>query len=234
METPLRYANQLKVTGFTHHHQRIIQHARVLVVGAGGLGCPVLLQLSALGLGHITLYDHDHIETHNLNRQTLYSEQHLGQPKAITAAGILRGFNPDVEIVPVVEMLGTKQIASLDAKWQVVVDCTDNIATRHLLDHFCQTHGIPLVFGGVRMLEGQFGVFNYRGGPSFSKAFPAHGRFERIEDCNLLGTFAFACHMVASYQVNEVFKIITGLGRVMSGKVTTINLESVTHFTVGF
>ncbi|MBI1185171.1 hypothetical protein GC194_12925 [bacterium] len=232
--TENRYANQLKVNGFEPLMQEKIEKSKVLVVGAGGLGCHVLVQLCALGLGNIVLADHDKVELQNLNRQTLYLPAHVGLPKAPTAAAVLQTFNPNVHIHAVQEMLNSKNVEELATGCDLVLDCTDNLATRYTLDAYCSRTATPLIFGGVRMYEGQFGVFNYRGGTSFKQMFPTENHFEQIEDCNTLGTFGFACQLIGAYQVNEAFKIVTGLGHVLAGKVTTIDLQTNSHFTVGF
>ena len=224
MDLPERYANQLRVSGFGIEHMHKLQKAKVLVVGAGGLGCPVLRQLVVLGVKTLVVIDDDKISESNLNRQTLFFPADVGRLKVEIAEERLRQLNPEAHISPVIDRLNSRNVTLHTQGVDLVIDCTDNLATRYTLDKACVGLGLPLVFGGVRMLEGQFGVFNFDGGPSFSNVFPTHGHLEALEDCSTLGTFGFACELIASYQVAEAMKIITGLGKVNSGVITTIDL----------
>jgi len=229
----IRYNNQLRVQNFDENDQLVLAKSRVLVIGAGGLGCPVLLQLAALGVGYLTLVDDDTIETHNLNRQTLYTPADTGKHKATIAAKRIQEFNPGVTIHPVVDRLTSKNAEQYISGHDLVLDCTDNIPGRYVMDKVCKEHQVPMIFGGVRMLEGQYGVFNYKKSASFSDVFPKSQHFEQIEDCSTLGTFVFACHLIASYQVNEAFKILLNREHVQAGKVVSINLETGSQIRVG-
>lgn len=224
MDSSARFDNQLRVTGFDKEHQQMLQEASVLVVGSGGLGCPVLRQLTVLGIGEMTLVDDDKVSVSNLNRQTLFTPDDAGEYKVSVAKERLLQLSPGLSIKVLIDRLNSKNVGELVKGKNVVVDCTDNLATRYVLDKACAIRNIPLVFGGVRMMEGQFGVFNYGNGRSFSDIFPMDGHLEALEDCNTLGTFGFACELIASYQVAEVMKIITGLGEVSYGCITTIDL----------
>lgn len=228
-----RYNNQLRVNNFSEEDQKRLQDSEVLVVGAGGLGCPLLLQLAALGVGHITLVDDDVVNESNLNRQTLFTPKDVGQKKVAVAAQKILEFNPLIEVLALEDRLTSKNASALIDGKKVVIDCTDNIPARYVMDKVCKEQGIPMVFGGVRMLEGQFGVFNYRGGPSFNDLFPAGNRLEQLEDCNTLGTFGFACQLVAGYQANEAFKVLLNREYVQSGRIWTIDLETGSIFKVG-
>lgn len=225
MDLSERYTNQLRVKGFeTEHHIRL-QEAKVLVVGAGGLGCPVLRQLAVLGIGNITVIDDDKISLSNLNRQTLFLPREVGKFKVEVAREKLLDLNPDTSVHIHINRLTSKNVQELTKEINVVIDCTDNLATRYILDRVCQKNQVPLIFGGVRMMEGQFGVFNYQQSASFADVFSPDGYLESLEDCNSLGTFGFVCELIASYQVAEVMKIVTGIGQVNSGVITTIDLS---------
>lgn len=220
-----RYSNQLKTDGFTEKDQERLRNTKVLIVGAGGLGCPVSLQMAAMGIGTLSLIDDDRIELHNLNRQTLYKPADVGKPKVEMAKEVLRSFNADCEVVTYECRLSTTNAQKLIVNHDLVIDCTDNIPTRYTIDKFCKKLTIPMIFGGVRMLEGQYGVFNYKRGISFGDVYPQAANLEQLEDCESLGTFGFACALVASYQVNEAFKILLNRPFVQDGKVTTIDLQ---------
>lgn len=232
MSSHLRYSNQLRVGGFSEEHQDILLGSHVLVVGAGGLGCPVLLQLAALGVGSISVVDDDVIAVHNLNRQTLFTPADVGAQKVQVAAQRIRVFNPLIKINAMPHRLTSKNAAELIYGKQLVLDCTDNIPARYAIDKACEELGVPMIFGGVRMLEGQFGVFNYKKGASFADVFPREQNLGQLEDCSTLGTFGFACQLIASYQVNEAFKVLLGKEHVESGCITSIDLETGTTFRV--
>lgn len=233
MSLEKRYNNQLRVQNFDESDQLTLAKTEVLVVGAGGLGCPVVLQLAALGVGNITIIDDDQIELHNLNRQTLYTPADIGKSKALVAAERVQSFNPHINIHACVDRLTSKNAEQYISGKKLVLDCTDNIPGRYAMDDVCKQLGVPMIFGGVRMLEGQYGVFNYRGGTSFADMFPKSQHFEQIEDCSTLGTFVFACHLIGSYQVTEAFKILLNRAKVQAGKVTSINLETGSLIRVG-
>ena len=219
-----RYSNQLKVAPFDPIKQTKLLNSTVLVIGAGGLGCPVLQQLALLGVGKIILLDADHIEESNLNRQSLFGLNDIGKSKAQVAKRQVEALNEDCSVEAHCEFLTSKNAEKFCLSANVIVDCTDNLATRYTLDRQSQRLGIPLVFGGVRKWEGQVGVFNYLRGKSFEDIFPKEAHLESLEDCELLGTFGFVCQMVASYQCAEVLKILSGIGTVLSGQILTIDL----------
>jgi len=228
-----RYINQLKVDGFSVNDLKKLQSARVLVVGAGGLGCPVSLQLVAMGIGTITLIDDDLVEVHNLNRQTLFTPNQVGIAKVEAALSALKGFNPDCNIMTIEDRLSSRNAKSIIDSHDLVIDCTDNIPARYTIDKYCNTLGIPMIFGGVRMLEGQFGVFNYQKGISFTDVYPPSSNLEQLEDCESLGTFGFACALIASHQVNEAYKILLEKPGVQDGKIVTIDLQRNTVLSIG-
>lgn len=218
-----RYSNQQKITGFTPEHQMKLDKAKVLVVGAGGLGCPLLTNLIQMGVGHVTILDDDVVNESNLNRQWLYTPNDVGEPKVVCAEQRLLKLNPSIKIKGIQDRLTSKNAKALVQGFDVAVDCTDNLAARYALDEGCHLFELPLVFGGIRMTEGQVGIFNGASGVRFSDVFKPTKEAFRQEDCNTLGTLGFICNMVGSFQASEVFKIITGLGEPLMAKVVHLD-----------
>lgn len=218
-----RYSNQQKITGFTPEHQKKLDKAKVLVVGAGGLGCPLLTNLVQMGIGETTVLDDDVVNESNLNRQWLYTPDDIGKSKVVCAQNKLSSLNPNIRIAGIQERLTSKNAAAFVQGFDVVVDCTDNLAARYALDEVCHQFKLPLVFGGIRMTEGQVGIFNGVSGVRFSDVFkPSKEAFQQ-EDCNALGTLGFICNMIGSFQASEVFKLITGLGEPLMAKVVHLD-----------
>jgi molybdopterin/thiamine biosynthesis adenylyltransferase len=206
--------------------QKRLSEASVLVIGAGGLGCPVLQYLAGLGMGTISIADDDVVHLENLHRQILYSEEDIGLFKADVAARKLQVLNSSITIIPLTKRITRDNIKSLIAGNTVVVDCTDNITTRYLIDWATKQAGIPFVYGGVRQFEGQVGLFNYRGSPSFESLFPDREAAAREANCAQAGIVGFTAGLVGCLQVNEVLKVILGLDGVLAGTLITIDLKT--------
>lgn len=218
-----RYSNQQKITGFRPEHQDKLEQAKVLVVGAGGLGCPLLTNLVQMGIGHITILDDDVVSESNLNRQWLYTTGDIGKLKVELAKERLLRLNPTINVNGKEDRLTSKNAEAYVQGFDIVVDCTDNLAARYALDEACHQFSLPLVFGGIRMAEGQVGIFNGVSRVRFSDVFkPTKEAFQQ-EDCNTLGTLGFVCNMVGSYQASEVFKLITRLGEPLMAKVVHLD-----------
>jgi len=210
-----RYHRHLIIPEIGEEGQIKIKNAKVLVVGAGGLGSPVLQYLAAAGVGTIGIVDADEVSISNLQRQILYHEAEVGLSKAETAAQKLGKQNSNVHfnVYPyfLVEENGTQIIAEYD----VVLGCTDNFPSRYLIDEVCKENGIPYVHGSIAEFEGQVAVFNYRGGPSYRSIFP-----EIPDGSDLpLGVIGVLPGIIGSMQTCEALKIITGTGQVLSGKL---------------
>ncbi|RRJ97086.1 HesA/MoeB/ThiF family protein, partial [Opitutaceae bacterium TAV4] len=156
-----RYSRQLSLAGFGPGAQLALKRARVLVIGAGGLGCPALLYLTAAGVGHITLLDPDRVDTSNLQRQVIFTTDDTGQPKAEVAARRLRALNPLVTIEPHAERFTRDNALALVAAHDVVLDGSDNFATRYLVNDACVIGRRPFVYGAIQGFGGQVSVFNF-------------------------------------------------------------------------
>jgi molybdopterin/thiamine biosynthesis adenylyltransferase/rhodanese-related sulfurtransferase len=228
MEEDQRYARHYVLQGFGRPAQEKLSRARVLVVGVGGLGCPVLQYLVAAGVGTIGIVDHDRVSMSNLQRQVLYVTDDIGSPKVQAATKRLNQLNPHVHLLPVQERLSVANVADLIQSFDVVVDCTDNFPTRYLLSDACALLDKPLVFGAIFRYEGQVTVFNVgnESGQSvtYRHLFPVPPNPMEIADCNQAGVLGVLPGTIGMLQATEVIKLIAGLGEVLAGKLLTINL----------
>ncbi|MDC8005142.1 HesA/MoeB/ThiF family protein [Aureisphaera galaxeae] len=207
-----------------HEGQKQIQNTRITVVGAGGLGGNVLIQLGQLGIGKIVIIDDDTIELSNLQRQPLFSQKDIGKYKSEVAQQKLLELNDTVHIINHCERLTNKNRDRLLKESDIVLDCTDNLSSRLVIDAYCSAHKVPLVYGGVRGFEGCVSVFNHNNGKSFKNTFPDYEELFMAEHCNDSGVVSGVVSITASLQVSEVLKIILGLPEVLQGKLQVFHL----------
>jgi len=200
--------------------QEKLKAAKVLVVGAGGLGCPVLQYLVAAGIGTIGIVDDDVVDITNLHRQILYSADDLGKSKAINAVEKLSILNPYVNLTAIEVRLTEENAANIIADYDLVIDGSDNFPTRYLTNDVCLELDKPLIFGSILRFEGQVSVFNYRGGPTYRCLFP---EAEDGDNCAVAGVLGVLPGIVGSYMANEAIKVICEIGEVLSGKLLVIN-----------
>lgn len=163
-----------------------LKSAKVLIVGTGGLGCPAALYLSSAGVGSITIIDNDEVELSNLHRQILHSEADIGNPKVISAFEKLKSINNNIEIKPVhmhVDNDSMMKFLCNENDFNVVIDGTDNVATRYLLNDACVMYGLPLVSGSALQMEGQLTVYNYKNGPCYRCLYPVPPPPETVTSC---------------------------------------------------
>ncbi|WP_294226355.1 HesA/MoeB/ThiF family protein [uncultured Chryseobacterium sp.] len=228
MEQPNdRYSRHFSLSGFGKAGQEKLLKAKVLVIGAGGLGCPVLQYLAAAGVGTIGIADHDRISLSNLQRQTLYTTAETAKPKAITAAAKLAALNPEITITAYTEEVTTSNVWHLISGYDLVVDATDNFATRYLIGDACYLLRKPLVFGAVSQYEGQVAVFglNDRGQYiSYRDLFPEPPSPGEVPDCNVAGVLGVLPGMIGMMQANEVIKLITGIGESLTGRLLMFSM----------
>lgn len=210
-----KYDRHMRINGFTPDMQEKLKQASVLVIGAGGLGCPVLQYLTAAGLGRIGIVEPDVVSVSNLQRQILYAPADLGKSKALLAAERLQTMNPDAQIEIYNEWLTDESADRLFPDFDLVVGATDNFKSRYLIDRKSLQFGIPFVHGAIRELEGQISVFNYRGSLSYKDMF-GH---EAAEATSPIGVMGAIPGIIGSMMALEVLKIITGLGEVMTNKL---------------
>ncbi len=214
-----RYHRQAILPEIGEEGQKKLSESKVLVIGAGGLGCPVLQYLTAAGIGTIGIIDFDVVETSNLHRQILYGENLLGKNKALAAKNRLTDLNPEITINAYPEKLTTKNALSLFAQYDIIVDGTDNFSTRYLINDACVIAKKPLVYGAIFKFEGQVSVFNHQNGPSYRCLFPSPPKAGSVPSCAEIGVLGVLPGIIGSMQANEVLKIILDLGDILSGKL---------------
>ncbi|MBV8408575.1 MAG: HesA/MoeB/ThiF family protein [Alphaproteobacteria bacterium] len=215
-----RYARQVVLPEVGATGQQRLASASVLVVGAGGLGCPVLQYLAGAGVGRLTIVDHDRVEETNLHRQPLYAMTDIGQPKAEAAAATLRRFNPEIRIEPVIERLTPQNVGSLVAAADVIVDAADSFAVSYMLSDACLAAAKPLVSASVIGLTGYAGVF-CGGGPSYRAVFP-----EVSVDgatCATAGVLGSAVALLGALQAHMTLHLLLGLEPSALGRVVTFD-----------
>jgi adenylyltransferase/sulfurtransferase len=229
-----RYRRHLQLPEIGAAGQEKLKAARVLVVGCGGLGCPVLQYLAAAGVGTLGLADADRVELSNLQRQILYGPADLGQPKAATAARAVQRLNPLVQCQVHPVRVTTANVRELVAGYDVVVDGTDNFATRYLLNDACVLLNKPLVSGAIYKFEGQVSVFNYQGGPTYRCLFPEPPGPAEAPNCDATGVLGVLPGLIGTVQANEALKVVLGLGEVLSGRLWVLDALTMQTRTLRF
>jgi len=225
-----RYDRQIKLKGFGIEAQDKLASAKVLVIGAGGLGCPVLQYLTAAGIGNIGIVDDDRVSLSNLHRQILYNSDDIGKLKTEAAFERLNAMNPEVQFSIVSERIIPKNAVTIVSDYDVVVDCTDNFATRYLLDDVCRILEKPLIFGAIYQYEGQVAVFNVRNKEGFTthyrNLFPEPPNPGEVPDCNEAGVLGVLPGVIGTLQATEAIKLMTGIGEPLINKLMTIDILS--------
>ncbi|WNW02894.1 molybdopterin-synthase adenylyltransferase MoeB [Tenacibaculum sp. HL-MS23] len=196
-----------------------LKQAKVLVIGAGGLGCPVLQYLTAAGVGTIGIIDDDIIDQSNLQRQILYTIDDIGLSKAETAAKRLSRLNPFVNFKVYKEKLTNKNAISLFEKYDVIVDGSDNFSTRYLTNDAAVITKKPLVYGAIFKFEGQVSVFNYQGSATYRCLYPTPPKPDESPNCSEIGVLGVLPGIIGSLQANETIKIICEIGEVLANKL---------------
>ncbi|MES2518639.1 MAG: molybdopterin-synthase adenylyltransferase MoeB [Bacteroidota bacterium] len=224
-----RYQKHLLLPQIGLEGQLKLKNAKVLVIGAGGLGCPVLLYLAAAGIGKIGIMDADSVDITNLQRQVLYKIEDIGNPKATTAASRLLKLNDSIEYEAVKQNFRPENAESFLKNYDIVVDCTDNFSARYLINDFCVKFNKPFVYGAIHQFEGQVSVFNFKDsdgnlGPTYRCLFPEQPSELEIPNCATIGVLGILPGMLGMYQANEVIKMVTGIGTVLSGQLLMIDL----------
>lgn len=208
LEEIRRYSRQLMLDEIGPAGQIKIKQAKVLVVGAGGLGCPVLQYLGAAGVGTIGIVDFDTIEIHNLHRQILYTAADIGKPKAPTAANKINASNPNVACIVFNELLQESNAANIISQFDIVVDGSDNFLTRYLVNDVCVQLNKPLVYGTILKFEGQLAVFNYKGGKNLRDIYPEPPNPEDVPSCDQNGVMGFVPGAIGIYMASAAIQII--------------------------
>ncbi len=219
-----RYARQLSLPGFGEAGQRALREGSVLVIGAGGLGCPALQCLAAAGVGRIGIVDDDVISLSNLQRQVLYTTDTVGQPKAEVAATVLARLNPDCRYEPRATAVSRENALELLSDYDVIIDGTDNFAARYLINDACVLLGKPLVYGSVHRFEGQVAVFNYQGSAHYRDLFPEPPPAGQVPDCAQAGVLGVLPAIIGSMQAAEAIKVLTGMGTPLKNRLLSYDL----------
>lgn len=229
-----RYQKHLNLLEIGLSGQLRLKNARVLVVGAGGLGCPVLLYLTAAGVGTIGVIDPDVVALSNLQRQVIYTTNEVGQPKAKAAVTHLNRLNPGLTFDTYTMALEIGNARAIIEEYHIVVDCTDNFNVRYLVNDVCVTLGKPFVYGAIHRFEGQVAVLNanlgddsaglVRKGPTYRCLFPEYPNEIEIPNCNDTGVLGVLPGVIGTYQASEVIKLITGIGQPLSEHLLMVDL----------
>ncbi len=219
----IRYSRQIRLAEVGKEGQKRIKGTSVLVVGAGALGCPVLQYLTVAGVGTLGIVDNDWVDHSNLNRQVLYSLKDMGKPKPLAARERLAILNPEVEFKMHFLRLSKDIALDLIYPYDIVVDCTDNFATRYLINDCCVILNKPLVYGAIHKFSGQVMVLNYKGGPTLRCIYPDPPHPLEVPTCEEFGVIGSVPGLIGSLQATEVLKIIIGLDGVLSGKIFMID-----------
>jgi adenylyltransferase/sulfurtransferase len=214
-----RYIRQTTLKDFGLKGQTKLAEARVLVVGAGGLGVPVMTYLNAMGVGKIGIVDNDVVSIANLHRQVLYTESDLGRSKVLAAMDKLKAQNPDTDIKAYNTLLSSENALEIMADYDIVVDASDNFPTRYLVNDACVILKKPFVYGALHGYEGQVSVFNYKKGPTYRCLFPDMPKENEVPNCNEHGVLGIIPGVIGSLQALEVIKVLTGIGKVLSGQL---------------
>jgi molybdopterin/thiamine biosynthesis adenylyltransferase len=198
--------------------------AHALVIGAGGLGSPVVLYLGTAGVGRITIVDHDAVDLTNLQRQIAHTLERVGRPKAESAREAIASINPDVLVRPLVLRADAQVLDELVPQADVVIDCCDNFATRHAINRACFAHGKPLVSGAAIRFDGQVSVFDPRrqDSPCYACVFPPDDAFEETR-CAALGVFAPLVGIIGAMQASEALRLLLAMGTPLTGRLQMLD-----------
>jgi molybdopterin/thiamine biosynthesis adenylyltransferase len=232
----LRYSRHILLDDIGIEGQTRLAAAHALIVGAGGLGSPAALFLGTAGVGRITIVDGDRVDLTNLQRQIAHDLSRIGEPKAASAARSIAAINPRVAVTAIHERIGGERLGSLVAEADVVLDCSDNFATRHAVNAACVAHARPLVAGAAIGFDAQISVYDTRSAssPCYACAFPPDAAFEDVA-CATMGVFAPLVGIVGSMQAAEALKLLTGIGTSLAGRLQMLDARTMewTELRVG-
>ena len=220
----LRYSRHLLLDDIGIEGQQRLLASHALIVGAGGLGSPVALYLASAGVGQITLVDDDTVDLTNLQRQIMHTEARVGQPKVASAEAAIGALNPGVRVRTVAQRADEAQLTELAAAADVVLDCTDNFATRQALNRACVATGRPLVSGAAIGFDGQISVYDPRraASPCYACVFPPTQAVEEAR-CATMGVFAPLVGIIGTLQASEALKLLCGIGEPLVGRLLMLD-----------
>jgi molybdopterin/thiamine biosynthesis adenylyltransferase len=230
----LRYSRHILLDEIGIEGQEKILAAHALVIGAGGLGSPAALYLASAGIGAITLVDNDDVDLTNLQRQILHTTERVGQPKVESGRQTLEKINPEVRVTALAERVEGERLAELVRDASVVLDCSDNFATRHAINRACVAHKVPLVSGAAIRFDGQVSVFDPRGDetPCYACLFPPDQQFEEVQ-CSTMGVFAPLVGIIGAMQAAEALKLIAGIGESLACRLLMLDARTMEWTSIG-
>jgi molybdopterin/thiamine biosynthesis adenylyltransferase len=226
-EQLLRYSRHILLDEIGIEGQQRLLAAHALIVGAGGLGSPVALYLGTAGVGRLTIVDHDVVDLTNLQRQIAHNLARVGRPKATSAQASIAAINPDVRVLPLIERADRQRLDALVAQADVVLDCSDNFATRQAVNAACVARRKPLVAGAAIGFDGQVSVYDTRrdDAPCYACVFPADATVEETA-CATMGVFAPLVGIVGCVQAAEALKLLAGIGTSLAGRLQMIDART--------
>ena len=213
----LRYSRQIMLPELDIAGQEKLLNSRVLVIGAGGLGCPVAMYLSAAGVGTLVIVDHDDVDESNLQRQIAHTTRDLGKPKVFSVTESLHALNPDARVTAIARKLSEPELLEEAGAADVVVDCTDNFETRHAINEACIRTGTPLVSGAAIGFSGQVAVFGLSDGPCYHCLYPDTD--DQQQTCSESGILSPVTGVIGSIQATETIKLLANIGQSLSGRL---------------
>ena len=223
----LRYSRHILLDELGIEGQQRLLASHALVIGAGGLGSPVALYLGTAGVGRLTLVDHDTVDVTNLQRQIAHNLARVGRPKAESARDTIAAINPDVRVTPLVERADAARLDELVQDADVVIDCSDNFATRQAVNAACVAHRKPLVSGAAIGFDGQISVYDTRqpDAPCYACVFPPEATFEEVA-CATMGVFAPLVGIIGTVQAAEALKLLAGIGLSLAGRLQMLDARA--------
>ena len=225
----LRYSRHILLNEVGVEGQERIMQARALIIGVGGLGSPAAMYLATAGVGHLTLVDHDTVDVTNLQRQIVHTEARVGMSKVESARATLLAINPGLTITALAERADATLLDRLVAESDVVLDCSDNFATRQALNAACVRHSVPLVSGAAIRFDGQLAVYSPKDNqsPCYACVFPPDATFEETR-CATMGVFAPLVGIIGSMQAAEALKLLSGAGEPAVGRLLMLDGRNMT------
>ena len=220
-----KYSRQIILQNIGIHGQYRLKKSSVLIIGAGGLGCPAILYLAHSGIGHIGIIDSDSIDYSNLNRQILYNDTHISQLKSDIAKQSIKNCNQQCKLKTYNIKLDKYNSYSIIKLYDIILDCTDNFETRYIIDQVCFDLHKPHIYGAIQQFEGHISVFNYKNGIRYSDIY-TNLDTENVTNntCTNLGVIGVITGTIGILQATEAIKIILGIGKIITDKLLTYNL----------
>lgn len=214
-----RYQRHLTLPGFGKEGQEKLKGSSVLVVGSGGLGSPVLLYLAAAGVGTIGIVDFDQVDETNLQRQVLFQQNDIGQPKALLAEQRIKALNPYIDVEVYETQLTSENALKIIEDYDLIIDGTDNFPTRYLINDACAILNKPYIYGSIFRFEGQVAVFNYKGCPTYRDLYPEPPEPDAVPNCAEGGVIGVLPGIIGCMQANEAIKVLAEIGTPLAGKL---------------